>query len=229
MSFISPVATDASGKQRTTGATQSLGKDDFLQLLIKKLQNQDPLKPMDDESFIAELAQFSSLEQMNNIAGAMATANNLSTLEMQSLSNSTAAGLIGKEVKASYSGVFVESGNSPKISFTTEQAAKTISFAIKNSSGETVRTLTQDDVASGTNTITWDGKDEMGNRVADGYYSVEATGTNLAGTSFKPSMSVVGVVQSVLFHDGSAYLNIGGLEIPISDVIAVGEKGSFSS
>ncbi|MGG0657938.1 flagellar hook assembly protein FlgD [Rummeliibacillus pycnus] len=49
----------------------SLGKDAFLQLLVKQLQNQDPTSPMDDKEFIAQMAQFSSLEQMQNVASAV--------------------------------------------------------------------------------------------------------------------------------------------------------------
>ena len=110
MSFISPVATDSNGKPKTAGAQQSLGKDDFLKLLVKKLENQDPLNPSDDQAFISELAQFSSLEQMNNIATELSTANNYSLMSSQSLNNSLAAGLIGKTVKADYSGIYVETG-----------------------------------------------------------------------------------------------------------------------
>ncbi len=48
--------------------SQVLGKDQFLQLLVMQLQNQDPLQPVQDEQFLAQMAQFSALEQMNNIS-----------------------------------------------------------------------------------------------------------------------------------------------------------------
>ena len=66
----------------------SLGKDEFLNLLIAQLRYQDPLSPMDDKDFIGQMAQFSSLEQMKNIYNSVSQANSYA--------------LIGKYVKASY-------------------------------------------------------------------------------------------------------------------------------
>jgi flagellar basal-body rod modification protein FlgD len=71
------------------GSNKQLGKDDFLKILITQLQNQDPLQPLEDKEFIAQMAQFSSVEQLSNISTEI-------SLMRQSLGS--VSGLIGKQV-----------------------------------------------------------------------------------------------------------------------------------
>lgn len=71
---------------------QELGKDDFLQILITQLQHQDPTKPMEDREFIAQMAQFSSLEQMTNMNRQFAELS-------AALKSSLVTNLLGKEVE----------------------------------------------------------------------------------------------------------------------------------
>jgi flagellar basal-body rod modification protein FlgD len=61
------VAATTSSSTSSTSGSSSLSKDDFLQLLVTQMQYQDPLQPMDNTEFVAEMAQFSSLEQMENL------------------------------------------------------------------------------------------------------------------------------------------------------------------
>ncbi|OCX61343.1 flagellar biosynthesis protein FlgD [Lysinibacillus sp. AR18-8] len=79
---------------KQTGNSE-LGKDAFLQLLITQLQHQDPTNPMDDREFISQMAQFSSLEQMQNMTKAMESL--LSSQQQSQMMNY--ATFIGKEVK----------------------------------------------------------------------------------------------------------------------------------
>lgn len=227
MGFISPIPTDANGQVQQTGHLKELGKDDFLQLLVAQMQNQDPMNPMSDQDSIAQLAQFSTLEQMNNIADGIATSNEWDYLQMQSLNNVMASGLIGKDAKASYSGIYVEEGQAATINYTLKANVSEVTFEIRDASGSLVATLIQDSRNAGVNQFDWDGTDSSGNRVPDGYYSIKASATLADGTEFSPELSLVGTVESVIYRQGSAFLRINGTEIPLGDVSAVGEPGSF--
>ncbi len=89
-------AVDFYNKQnkQANGRTTSseLGKDDFLKLLITQLQNQDPTSPMENTEFIAQMAQFSSLEQMTNMSTSF-------TKMAAFINSSEAANTIGKKVE----------------------------------------------------------------------------------------------------------------------------------
>ncbi|WP_145329761.1 flagellar hook capping FlgD N-terminal domain-containing protein [Paenibacillus xylanexedens] len=79
----------AANRATTSAATKELGKDQFLKILITQLQNQDPMQPMEDKEFIAQMAQFSSVEQLVNISTQLKTLN-------QSLG--AVSGMIGMEI-----------------------------------------------------------------------------------------------------------------------------------
>lgn len=88
----------SSGTAVSNAVTKTLGKDDFLKLLVTELANQDPLQPMDNKDFIAQMAQFSSLEQMNNVATSVNDLNTSMTSYFQQGLLSQGAALIGKQV-----------------------------------------------------------------------------------------------------------------------------------
>lgn len=229
MGLISPIATNPQTGAGNTGGSSKLGLDDFLQLLVTKLQYQDPLKPMDDEDFIAQLAQFSSLEQMNRIADGIRDSNKWDFLQMQSINNTMAAGLIGKDIKASYEGIFVDGESDPTISFTTSQFATEVEITISDENGNVVRRLSMEDVQPGTNGIAWDGKDNIGNSVDPGYYTVEISATSAGGVTVSSSLILTGKVTSIVYRDGGSFLTVNGTEIALGDVTAIGEPGAFSS
>ena len=97
---------DGITSQSTTTTNQSanvkngtLGKDDFLKLMIAQLKNQDPLNPMNGTEYAAQLAQFTSLEQLTNLNANVSKSIDTNYVLTQSINNTLAATLIGKEVK----------------------------------------------------------------------------------------------------------------------------------
>ncbi|MDP1340527.1 flagellar hook assembly protein FlgD, partial [Klebsiella variicola] len=84
--------------------------------------------------------------------------------------------------------------NKPEITFTTDRDAASVQLIVKDSAGVTVATITKEDVKAGVNTVKWDGKDNLGNRAPEGYYTVEAVAINSEGDSFTPSLSLIGTV-----------------------------------
>lgn len=91
--------TNTSGNQAIAKAVdKAMGKDDFLKLLVTELRNQDPLQPMDNKDFIAQMAQFSSLEQMNNVSNSMGDLSKIMSNFSQQSSLTQGAAMIGKWV-----------------------------------------------------------------------------------------------------------------------------------
>ena len=121
-SFLNSVqvpATSSTAKtSTTTGSGNQLGKQDFLKLLMAQMQNQDPLKPMDDQQMIAQMAQFSALEATQALNTTIQQSNNISTVAQ-------AGGLIGKYIQANQSDGTVDSGAVTGVNFTTTNGVVT--------------------------------------------------------------------------------------------------------
>ena len=112
---------------------------------------------------------------------------------------------------------------------TIDSPAEQVTFTVKDASGNTVTTFTQDSVSAGVNNVEWDGTDSTGNRVEEGYYSVEATAVSSAGNDLKVRLSLEGTVEAVVYRDGSAYLRVNGTEIALGDVSTIAAAGSLDN
>lgn len=97
ISSTSAAAGTGSGEGKKTGAMQILGKDAFLQLLVTQLRHQDPLSPQDNSAFVAQMAQFTSLEQMQNLNAQM-------SLLLELYGGAQAPALLGRLVSVSGEG-----------------------------------------------------------------------------------------------------------------------------
>jgi flagellar basal-body rod modification protein FlgD len=197
-------------------APDQLGREAFLQLLIAQLSHQDPLEPMKDQEFVAQLAQFSSLEQLESINGGIQA----SLLMNQSVNNSLATNLIGKEVLTAGNGF--ELGDSGKLRFRVElgQAAAT-TVRILDSNGDVVHTFAEQSLKEGSNDLEWDGMNDAGERAAKGSYTIEVEAKDTSGNTVTSRVDVRAVVEGVRFVQGIGFLIVNGTEIPLANIVEV--------
>lgn len=217
---IEPSSSDRSSDKQTAGDAV-MGKDDFLKLLVTQLGNQDPLNPMDGQEFAAQLAQFSSVEQLLNIGEALALNGEMNALLAQSVNSGVAAGLIGKSVRASGNTIGVDGENPPQLNFELADAADIVTITIHNESGTVVRTLDLPVQSSGEHTVDWDGLDANGQQASAGTYTYEVIATDGDGNPIESETFVNGVVNRVTFGQDGVMLWIGDARVSMSDVESV--------
>lgn len=205
------------GAATQTGARNSLDKDSFLHLLITQMRYQDPLSPMDNQQFLAQMAQFSSLEQMQNLNDKFEASMALS----QSLNNSAAAGLIGRHVRASGDNIRLGESGGIELGYFLQREAAHVTVTVFDEKGDAVRTMVESDASSGAHRFTWDGTDDAGERLAAGSYSFKISAKAEDGTDLSASSLVNGLVSGVTYKNGSAYLLVDGREVSLSEVLEV--------
>ena len=211
-----PLGAALSSSSSSASPTTTLGKDDFLKLLTTELQNQDPTQPVDDTQFVAELAQFSSLEQLQNISSQM---NTLITASSSS-SEMAATALIGKQVSYDASGVDLVSGTPPSVQVKLASPA-TVTAVVTNSSGTVVRALNLGYQAAGTFSLGWDGTDQGGKALPSGSYGLALSATASDGSSATVQAQAQGTVQGVTSSNNTPEVVIGTQLVPLSNVIQI--------
>jgi flagellar basal-body rod modification protein FlgD len=223
---VSSILNSVSTGSTESTATQTLGKDAFLELLITQLKNQNPLEPLDDQEFIAQMTQFSSLEQLQNMNESLSENNQWDMLMSQTINNTMATSLIGREVTASTPAVTINDGEASPITFDTTEFTADGTITIYDSSGTPVRTLHVSLLPAGENSVPWDGKDDDGNKLSDGSYTFQTDLYGTDGESVTSESYLKGTVTAVKYIQGQAYLEVDGAMIPLSDVTKIGlEEG----
>jgi flagellar basal-body rod modification protein FlgD len=206
-------------------SSDNLGKDEFLELLLVQISNQDPLNPMDDTEFISQMAEFSSLEQLTNINDGIETLND--TLERQDLMN--AVSFIGQEVMAEGYSLSKEDERVSTVYYSFDSAVQDVYVNIYDSDGNIVNTIELGAMSSGSYEYVWDGLDYDGKEADDGVYSVYIAAVTSEGDTALVTSAVSGEVTGVITDDGDNYLVLGdGRTIDFLDVYEVVAPASTS-
>jgi flagellar basal-body rod modification protein FlgD len=219
-----PAAITNYGTSPTTSAQTSsnssmdkLGMNQFLNLFITQLQNQDPLNPMDSSQFTAQLAQYSSVEQLYGMNTTLTDIKNALSSQNQQRDD---LGYIGKTVKADDNTMSVSNGTAQAGSYSLDGSG-TVTIGVYDSQGKQVRTLYQGTEDKGEHTVNWDGMDDAGNTVADGTYTFEINAQDKNGLAVTSNTYVSGEVTGITYQNGQPYLMIGDKLLDSSKVIEV--------
>ena len=207
-------------KQKPVG-NQNLDKMAFLKLLVAQLQHQDPLNPMEDTEFVSQLAQFTSLETLNNINGNMEN-----VIESMTRQESVgAANFLGKMVESYGDQLSItQDGNITELYYYLNEDIVGGQVNIMSSeSGEIIRTIVLPATAAGgPYPVKWDGLDYKGEPAPAGVYPVGMSGVTKEGSAAMIASQVSGKVDRVFFEDGVQYLGLeDGRVINLSYVTAI--------
>jgi len=206
--------------QANTQEKKQLGQEDFLMLLTTQLAHQDPLKPLDNGEFIAQMAQFSSLDSLQQLQrsfdGLAASLTSNKALQ--------ASALVGRSVLVPSEIGYLPEGGEIEGAIDLPESAENVIVTISNKSGEIVRRMSLGQMDAGVGTFTWDGKNENGELMPKGKYDISATG-NVFGKNESLNTGIYAHVDSVNLAQGTAQivLNLEGLGgVPLSEVKEIG-------
>lgn len=197
----------------------ALGKDDFLKLLMAQIQFQDPMSPMADHEFVAQLATFSGLEQQ------MLANDRLGELQLAQLStgNAQLAGFIGENVVARGDTMTLGSGPVPPLSVQLDGAAANVTITVRDKAGSIVSTVDAGSRPAGSHDISWPGTGLDGQPLPAGDYTISVEATDAQGEPVTASPLVSGVITGVSFENGFAELLVGSRRIQPADILSVGD------
>lgn len=240
---IPPTGSSASGSSAAQGALtggQALDQEAFLKMLVTQLSNQDPLNPLQGHEFAAQLAQFTSVEQLlslnQTLAGqgdmfamlaetmgdSLTAQGEMLGLLMDSMNRSSATSLIGMSVDVPGQTVVWDGAGPAAVTFELGDAAASTQINIQDADGNVVRTLTLDEAEAGLQEIAWDGMDANGQPVPEGAYTFEVLAFDADGRPVDALPVMRGTVDRVSFGPEGVFVWVNGQPIAYNDIRSIG-------
>ena len=193
-----------------------LGQEDFLQLMITQLNNQDPFKPMASGEFLTQIAQFSQASGIQELQNSFAELSSALT-SSQALQ---ASALVGRTVLVESSEAALAAGGTVSGRVELPQPVQSLQVEVLGPAGEVLRRLDLGPQAAGQAAFTWDGRDDAGNPLPPGAYTLRAVAGS-GGESAAATVLLAARVDSVTLGGGAGgiTLNLAGLgQRPLGDV-----------
>jgi len=202
-----------------SSTNKELGKNEFLNLLVAQLNNQNPLEPQGNGEFIAQLAQFSQvegIEKLNTSMGSLLSG-------YQSSQALQASSMVGRKVIIPTDKAVVDTSESFKASLLLPTSSSNVYVNVYDRAGTAVSRINMGEQAAGNVSFIWDGKDASGNLLPPGTYKFEAQASYQGETKGLQTMLPANV-DSVTLGGSELMLNLAGLgTVPLSQVQVIGQ------
>ncbi len=217
LNAINTLGTTYYGQQFSSqGNRETLGRDDFLKIFLAQLKYQDPLNPLEGTEFTAQLAQFSSLEQLFNVNEYL---ESLTTAQDESQKYQVLS-LIGKEILAQGARLSLGEAGEARGGFRiSEEASCTVQ--VLNQDGMEVRRIELGILQPGEHHFQWDGLDQSGNRLPSGAYEFRILATDTMGNLVNADTMISGMVDKVSLEGTSPVLYLGQVAVGLDQVIDI--------
>ena len=220
--MINPISSPSPQKPIATSdsALSQLGKDytQFVRLLTSQIQNQDPLNPMDSNQFVTQLAQLSQVEQ------SVKTNSNLTNIQstIEGFATLSAANVLGRDATVKSDVMNLKNGVT-HTAYELSAPAKEVVAEIRNETGKVVRKLTKLANESGKRIdLSWDGKDDAGNPLGDGRYTLGIQAHAADGSTVSASIFQTVKVKEFLSEKGRHSLTLSnGQNVSLSEILGL--------
>jgi flagellar basal-body rod modification protein FlgD len=191
-----------------------LGQEDFLNLMITQLKNQDPFKPMESGEFLGQLAQFGTVQ---GLAGLQTSFDSLagSLVSSQALQ---AASLVGREALVAGSKVSLEGGAGASGAVELPSTSSQVRIQVRDSSGQLVREIQLGNQSAGLVPFSWDGRVDGGDAAPAGRYTFTADFLNGEKTEVADTLLNVSIDSVRFGADGFSVQARGIGEVPFTAV-----------
>jgi flagellar basal-body rod modification protein FlgD len=214
VSSTAAASSSSSSSSSSTTGTSTLSSDQFMQLLLTEMQNQDPTSPMDSSQILQQTSELATLESANN------TNTTLNTLAstLQSSQQFSTVNAIGKTASLGSDTITSDgSGTSQSFDMYFPSNVQSGYINITDASGNIVDTISVSSQDAGVYSYTWDGKDSSGEAAPSGAYHVDASYTDTSGNTQQTEKGLY-PISAVKFDGSSTEVKLGSSYYPLSDV-----------
>jgi len=202
---------------KTHAEDGKMGKQDFMNLFLTQMSNQNPTDPMDSGAMMSQLAQMGSMEQLENLNSGMKSLN-----ETQGkIAGMQAMGYLDKDILIKADELQMSRGSSQPLYYNLPKDAEQLKVIVETEEGSPILNQKLGYAPTGRHRFQWDGKDERGILQGDGKYQVFFQASYADGTNERLSAYNHGRVSGVEYQDGQAWVQAQGRKVPLNQVRSV--------